>query len=373
MKILVLGGYGQTGRPLVRHLVNQTRHEIVTAGRHLDRAEAFAATLATPRVTALQVDARDATMLGNALQGVDLVLVACPTTDQANLVVEAAIRARADYLDVQLSESKLQVLRAHEAEIRDKGLCFVTEAGFHPGLPAALVRYAASKMENIEAAVTSCFMNLHGELAYTEAVDELTDLFLHYRTEVYTGGRWSKPGSYVVRKVDFGPGIGRRGCYSMYLEELRLMPQMYPTLQDTGLYVASTGWVLDIVTMALLLALKVSPRKSRRALGKMLWWAMTSISPPPYGVVLQVDAKGMSGGEPKIFRARLTHRDGYEFTAIPVAALLMQYDHIRTPGLYMMGHICDTDRLVADMRTMGIEYSQPAEQPSEPQGRGGVL
>lgn len=44
-KILILGGYGQTGRPLARHLLRQSPVELVIAGRSLEKADAFAAQL----------------------------------------------------------------------------------------------------------------------------------------------------------------------------------------------------------------------------------------------------------------------------------------------------------------------------------------
>jgi hypothetical protein len=50
----------------------------------------------------------------------------------------------------------------------------------------------------------------------------------------------------------------------------------------------------------------------------------------------------------------------------------MQYSEIRAPGLHMMGHICDPDRLVADMCAMGIECSQSGKQLLEVSSKGGA-
>jgi len=372
MNILILGGYGQTGRPLARHLLARTEHRLILAGRHMDKAKEFADSLADQRVVPIQVDARDAPSLKQALRDVNLVLVACPTSDQTEMIVGAALEAGIDYLDVQLSERKLEILRSHESEMLSRGLCFITEAGYHPGLPSALVRYAAAQMDRIESAVVSCFLNMQGDVPYTEAVDELMEIFVHYRTEVFKNGSWSSPGAYELRKVDFGSRIGRRSCYSWLLEELRNLPEMYLSLRETGLYIASTGWLLDVLTMVLFLGLKVFPQ-SRRPLGRMLWWCMTNVSPPPYGVVLQVESDGEKDGRRVHHLLRLAHRDGYEFTAIPVAALLMQYNEIRRPGLHLMGHLCEPLRLVADMQAMGIERTEPAVQRPEASSEGGAV
>jgi len=50
------------------------------------------------------------------------------------------------------------------------------------------------------------------------------------------------------------------------------------------------------------------------------------------------------------------HHSAYDFTVIPVIATLKQYidGSIRKPGLWMMGHIVDPDRLLDDMRQMGV-------------------
>lgn len=354
--ILIMGGYGATGKPLTKHLLAQTDHKIVIAGRNLDKAKAFVDSLNNPRVTAKRVDGADLASLKQALRGVDFLLVAAPTTDHAETVVRAALEAGVDYLDVQLSDLKLGVLRAHEKEINEKKLCFVTEAGFHPGLPSAMIRYAASKLDCIEAARTAGYLNI-GDLPYTEAVDELMEAFIHYQAQVYKNGAWTKPSSWDTRTFDFGQEIGRKTCYSMFFEELRCLPEMYPTLKDTGFYIAGSNLLADmILTPIVMVGLKIAPKRGIRPLGKLMWWAMNR-SRPPYRVVLKVEATGQLDGRPAQVEASLEHEDGYELTAIPVVALLMQYDNVRRPGLHMMGHLAEPDCLFRDMQAMDVRVT----------------
>ena len=350
--ILILGGYGVTGRLLARHLLAETKYEIIIAGRNLEKARAFVDALQDPRASARYVDAADPTSLREGLQGVDFLLVAAPTTHQAETVVCAALEAGVDYLDVQLSQHKLQVLRAHEREIRQRQLCFVTEAGYHPGLPSALIRYAASKLDGIEAARTAGYLNI-GDLQYTEAVDELMEAFLHYQAQVYKNGAWTRPSSWDTRKFDFGEEIGIKASYSMFFEELRCIPEMYPTLKDTGFYIAGSNLLADmILTPIVMIGLKIAPKRGIRPLGKLMWWAMGQAK-PPYCVVLKVEAEGQSNGKPARVEASIAHEDGYELTAIPVVALLKQYAQVRKPGLHMMGHLAEPERLFRDMEEMG--------------------
>jgi len=351
--ILILGGYGATGRLLAKHLLAQTSYKIVIAGRNLDKAQAFVDSLQDQRVTAAQVDATDSTSLKQALQRVDFLLVAAPTTHHTEAVVRAALEAGVDYLDVQYSDLKLEALRAHEKEINEKKLCFITEAGYHPGLPSAMIRYAASKLDIIESARTAGYLNM-GNLQYTEAVDELMEGFVHYQAQVYKSGAWTKPGSWDTRKLDFGEEIGTRTCYSMFFEELRCIPAMYPALKDTGFYISGSNLLADLIlTPIIMMGLKIAPKRGIRPLGKLMWWAMGK-SKPPYRVVLKVEATGQLNGRQAQVDASIEHEDGYELTAIPVVAFLLQYNQIRQPGLHMMGHLAEPERLFNDMERMGV-------------------
>jgi saccharopine dehydrogenase-like NADP-dependent oxidoreductase len=357
-KILILGGYGYTGKLLVKHLLAQTDFEIIVSGRNLEKAQAFTAKLNNPRLRALRVDAADSNSLRPALQGVDLCLVAAPVTSlDPERVIRTCIEANVDYLDVQYSTAKINLLNSLAAEIKKKNLCFVTEAGYHPGLPSALIRYAASKMDSIESAVTAGYLNMGGNLPYTEAVDELMEGFKDYQAQVFKNGAWTKPTSWDMRKFDFGNELGNRTCYSMFFEELRGLPEMYPSLHETGFYISGSNFITDaLITPIVMIGLKVAPKRSIRPLGKLMWWGMMNLSKPPYRVALKVEAKGKLNGEQVQVNARCEHEDGYELTAIPVVAFLMQYEKVRCPGLHLMGHLAEPIQLFKDIQSMGVKF-----------------
>lgn len=229
-----------------------------------------------------------------------LCLVAAPTTFHARTVIRACIAAHVDYLDVQLSSKKLSALYAAEKEIKQAGLCFITEAGFHPGLPAAMIRYAASKFDAMEG-------------------------FIDYQAQVYKHGVWTKPTSWDSRSFNFGNDIGKRTGYSMFFEELRDIPNLIPSIKDTGFYISGSNWFTDlIITPIVFVGLKLAPKRGLRPLGKLMWWGMGK-SKPPYLVALKVEAKGQLNGRQAEVRLQIAHPDGYELTAIPVIAYLLQY------------------------------------------------
>ena len=147
-KILLLGGYGNTGRPLARLILQETQVSLVLAGRNKAKAEAGARELNQAwegeRVEGRQVDASDPSSLKPALEGIEMVVVASSTAKYARGVAQCIMEAGSDYFDIQYSQAKIVALKSLAGELEKSGRCFITDGGFHPGLPAALVRYAAT-------------------------------------------------------------------------------------------------------------------------------------------------------------------------------------------------------------------------------------
>ncbi len=359
--ILILGGTGYTGRLIAKHLLEQSVVNITLATRHPVKATAQAGELnqkyAGERVEAVYADAASYESLLSVFRGKKIVIVAAPVTAYAENVVNAALEAGIDYLDVQLGAKKFAFLQSLSQQISQAGRCFITEAGFHPGLPSALVRFAASQFDTMESAVTVGYLNLGKNLPYTESVDELIEVFKDYQSQVFRNGQWTDPRKFILCKIDFGGDIGRKTCYSMFFEELRPIPGLYPSLKDMGFYMSESHWMTDWIIMPVVwFGLKVFPN-AVRSLGKLLWWGMGTFHRPPYRVELQVQASGLKEGKNKKFIATVSHADAYELTAIPVVAALLQYldNSSRKPGLWMMGHFADPVRLMEDMKRMGVK------------------
>lgn len=367
MKILILGGAGFTGRIVARRLLELSAASVTIATRHPETAQAFVDRLNAlhggRRVDALYADAADVESLRKAFDGHALVIAAAPIAAYIENVFRAAIDAGADCLDLQISAAKFALLRTLAPEIERQGRLFITEAGFHPGLPAALARHAAAQLDSIEGVVTAGFLNMGRDLPYSEAFGELVEALRDYHGETFKNGAWTKPGSFATQVVDFGGDIGRRQCYSMFFEELRPLPDMFRSLKDVGFFIAESHWVTDwlvfpIVWIAARLGIGSAPR-----LGKFLWWGMRTFHRPPYRVELFAQACGTRAGQPARVAIRVAHRDGYELTAVPVVATILQY--LDAPaakrGLWMMGHYVDPARLMRDMAAMGVETTVKVE------------
>ena len=369
--ILLIGGYGNTGRILARLLFQYTTVQLVLGGRNVMRAVELAQELGDEeRVTSRYVDASDVSSLQEAFRGVSLVIVASSTAQHVQMVARTAIKAGIDYMDVQYSRTKTQKLQEMEAEIEKAGLCFITDCGFHPGLPAALIRYVAPSFDRLEAAHVGSVIQMDWaglKSVSPETIEEFAGEFVDFQTMVFKNGEWKNEGVMAMvkpRVMDFGPPFFRKKCVPMFLAEMNDVPLMCPGISETGFYVGSLNWVVDwLVSPIVLLAMKVCPNRKgvKRVMGRFLHWGLRTFSKPPFGTCLKVEASGVGvDGKPLERNLMISHLDGYALTASPVAATVLQYlatgkESIRKPGLWLQGSVVDPVRLMRDMEEMGVD------------------
>ena len=253
-RLLILGGYGHTGRLIARLLLAETQLDLVLAGRHVDRAQALAAELnrafAGERVRACWADAAEHDSLLRQFMAVDFVVVASSTATYATTVAQAALTAGIDYLDVQYSTAKLAALKKLAPAMTSAGRLFVTDGGFHPGLPAAMVRYAGAHFESLHVANVASVIKVNwralqvGESTMREFMGEFRD----YTPLAFRGGRWQKDSwlrLFLPRIENFGSPFGRQYAVPMFLEEMRMLPTMFSDLGETGFYVGGFNWFVD--------------------------------------------------------------------------------------------------------------------------------
>lgn len=373
-KIMILGGYGNTGKPLVRLLLQESDAQVVIAGRNVEKAERLAGELTevyrAGRVQTAHVDASSSESMQHAFRGMDIVVVASSTTQYAQQVATAALEAGTDYLDIQYSPAKISILRSMEMKIRQAGRCFITDGGFHPGLPGLLVRYVGQSFEKLEIARVGSVIKEDWKKLQVgdETISELLALINDFEMLVYKAGKWRKVsllGTSDYLHMDFGKVFGKQYCFPMMLEEMRLLPEMYPTLTDTGFYVGSFNWFVDWVIMPIaMLAVKVSPQLAVKPMGSWMHWGLKTFTKPPYGTLLRVEAFGKKEGNPVDMAVTISHTDGYLFTAIPVAACLLQYldGSINRPGLWWQAAVVEPNRFMADMQHMGITVEKEVQK-----------
>jgi hypothetical protein len=358
MTILVLGGYGGTGKVFCRYLLKETTMNVIVAGRDRQKAEEWALKLKSEfspdRISMRHVDATDRKSLREAFQSIDFVLVAATTTQFAKQIAEAALEAHIDYLDIYYQQDVYPELETLKERIRESGQCFITQAGFHPGLPAVLIRKGAAYFETYESAVIAFAMNTRIEKP--ESVYEIVDSLSDYKADIYEDGRW-RCGTYKDSvKIDFGSCFGVKSCVPIDMIEMRSMPEIY-RLKSTGVYVAGFNWFVDsIIFPLIMLSQMIRKGLLRHFWAKALIWGINNLSGDEERIVFLLRAEGENYGSRQEVVIRCEHRSAYDFTVIPVIAALKQYidGSIRKPGLWMMSHIVEPNRLLDDMEQMGV-------------------
>jgi saccharopine dehydrogenase (NAD+, L-lysine-forming) len=368
---MVLGGYGVTGSRIAELLLRESDARVVIAGRRLVEARRLADRLGRrvvgDRVTAALADTRDGASLERVLADVDLVVVASSTADDVRTVAEAAIGARTDYLDIQGSADKVRFLESIAGLIEQNKRCFVTDGGLHPGLPAALVRFAAGFMDRVQRANVASMIRIDWEsleLSRATTTEFAAGLTAH-RPRVYRHGRWVESWR-EKREYAFGAPFGRQSVRPMFLEELRVLPELFPSLAETGYYIAGFNWFVDAVAMPLgWAAMRVGGDRAAAPVGRLLQWGLRRFSRPPFGTVLLIVANGWKRGRMVSLRGSVTHDDGYTLTAIPVVACLLQYldGSIKKPGLWYQALAVDPRRFLTDIERRGakVEYDLDVE------------
>ena len=363
-RILILGGYGNTGFLIARLLLQESHAQLVIAGRSLSRAQRAADALngefETNRVSSKQVDAANKMSLKATFVDINIVVVASSTIDYVRNISESALAAGIDYLDIQLSSpQKLAALNALQEKIAKNGLCFMTDGGFHPGVPAAMVRYVAPKFDTLEAANISAAFQLDwqarqfSDSTLAEFIDELSN----FNPLIFKHKQWVKMDLQTFPKFNFGDRFGERYCLPMFLEELRPLPDVLPSLNEMGFYISGFNWMTDYVIMPIAFAmLKVFGEKAKIPMGKLFSWSLRKFSQSPFGAVLQLEAKGIKDNQNCCLQMRLAHNDAYALTAIPAVACLLQYlnGDIRRPGLWLQANLVEPTQFFEDIARLGV-------------------
>jgi len=341
-------------------LLEHTDVRIIIAGRSLLKAEDFARDLNQnfpgDRAAAVYVDVDEPQSLGDALKGVDMLIVCSTTSTQAHLIAEYALKAGIDYLDIYYPQKVVQALKPLDDEIKRAGRCFITQAGIHPGMGAPLVRWAATQFDQIETANIAMALSFE-TIGNRNGVKELLGDLVDFSYSYWDKDHWKKGSYRDTRKFDLGPDWGVKSCIPMGLVELTTLPQQYK-LAECGLWGAGFNWFIDMFVFPLAaLFQRVDPRFGLNFITGLFMWGMNRFSKPPFGIVLKLEAQGEINNETKHMEVLLEHSDGYLATAIPVAATLLQYidGSCAQPGLHLMGLLPEPIRFMKDIKKMGLK------------------
>ena len=356
--ILMLGGYGGIGRVIARLLLKETRADLVIAGRDKKRADEFSEALNREfpgdRVCSRDVEASNRESLLEAFRDAKLVMVLVPRPDLVRQIALAALNSGCDYLDILVSESTVRDLGELASAIERQGRTFITQAGFHPGLPAVFVRHAAQYFDQYEKAIIAMAMNTRFENPGQAA--EIIPMVADFSADICRGSVWRKA-TYKDRvTLDMGARFGSIELYPIQMVEIRQTQERF-NLSETGVYVSGFNRVVDHLIFPIIFITQwIRKGFALKLVSRLFAWGVNTFSSPDQGVVFMNHAEGLKDGKRIEVKIIAEHDDAYLFTAIPVIACLKQYFDGTLPlGLGMMGHVVDEKLLFSDMAKMGAK------------------
>ncbi len=365
-KITILGGYGNAGYWTAYYLLKYIGGiELILAGRNHQKAETACTKLKKEfpesSITPILVDASDKVSLNQAFSQTDLVIVASSTMQYQQQIIDCAIENKIDYFDINLSsKEKLSYLFSKEQIIKEKNLCFITDGGFHPGIPGALVKYISNRFDKLETVKIYSIIKINWKLLdiIKDTAKEMILEFKDYNADIYKDGKWQKPKS-MYNKHKFDEPWGSMYTTPMFLEELRILPQDISTLKEVGFYVSGFNWFTDWIVFPLIfMILPIFGKRSASFLGPLLKWSLFKFSKPPFGLVLKIVANGIKNNKSEENIISLYHNDGYIFTAIPAVACLNQYFvNENKPGVWLQANFVEPEKFFKDMENMGVKLT----------------
>jgi len=369
-RILILGGYGNVGSHLTKLLLKESTVKIIIAGRDLKKAEIFTEKCNTEytgnRVSAKYIDVSKIETLKNSMSGVNLLLIASSTAKYTEDISKIALEFNCDYMDIHFGKEVYTQLSLIRKEIENKKLCFITGGGIHPGFPSAIIRYISSYFDSMSEALVGSVMNIDyntynfSPSSRTEFLGELMD----FQSIYYKNGNWINASLYTnkdLKVIDYGSEFGEKYCAPMFFEELRVLPELYPTLKNIGFFIAGFNPITDYIVFPILFVLlKIFPVIFLNPLSKLLLWSLKKFSKPPYKIIMKIIGSGLIKGEFVQKEMIVSHTDGSYFTAVAVVACLLQYleNSESKFGLHLQAIFVEPKRFFSDLVRLGIKIEK---------------
>jgi len=210
-RLLILGGYGNTGRLIAEYLVQETDVALVLAGRSLEKASVLAAELDSrcevPRVAGIRLDASDAQALEAAFSKVDLVVVAASSMDHVAQVAKAALQTGTDYLVMPLAAAGIRLFGRRAAPLMGRML-FWSLCTFSKPPYRTVLKLEASGIRHGKP-VSFSLMLSHEDAYVLTAVPVVACLLQYLEGQLPLTGLWTQ--ANIVEPERFLRDIGRMG------------------------------------------------------------------------------------------------------------------------------------------------------------------
>jgi hypothetical protein len=235
--VLVLGGYGLFGKRVCALLLRHTDCHVWVAGRRLQSAAAFCATLSdSTRVNPIAIDAESSDLLAQLQtirqqHSVGLIIhCAGPFQHQDYTVAYAAIAAGLHYIDLADGREFVRGITTLDSAARAANVVVLSGASSVPALSSAVIQELALgvNVSHIDIGISPGNRTERG-LATMRAI-------LGYAGEQIPGFRAGQSktalGWQNLRRHTYAKPAGRRWLADCDVPDLTLLPALYPHLRS---------------------------------------------------------------------------------------------------------------------------------------------
>jgi saccharopine dehydrogenase-like NADP-dependent oxidoreductase len=256
--VLVLGGYGNFGRLIVRRLNTIAGMRVLIAGRDLHKAQTLAAQTASHAVR-LDINQADLAEQLRTLNTHLVISTAGPFQGQDYRVALAAISAGAHYVDLADAREFVCGIRELDAAARQAGVLVCAGASSVPALSSAVIDGLLPRFSRLDSI-------WHG-ISSSEKTPGVSTLagVLNYcgkPLRQWRDGAWQEViGWQGLITYDFPKPLGRRWVSNCDIPDLQLFPARYPGVREVrfsagvGLRITQWGtWLLSGLVRARLLS-----------------------------------------------------------------------------------------------------------------------
>lgn len=230
-RVLIIGGYGNFGSYIARRLSEDSRIQIIVAGRSLEKAKSFCSTLTAANApVAASLDITTGLSEGLTQLAPDIVIhTSGPFQGQDHHVARACIAFGSHYIDLADGRDFVTGISALNDEATRKDLLIVSGASSVPCLSSCLIDHYQDQfddLQEVDYAITTAQRTNRG-LATTAAI-------LSYAGKPFDtlqdGHTARVHGWQNLRRRNF-MGLGRRWLGNCDVPDLTLFPGRYPGLQ----------------------------------------------------------------------------------------------------------------------------------------------
>jgi saccharopine dehydrogenase-like NADP-dependent oxidoreductase len=360
-RILLIGASGHFGARLARLLAQEEGMTLLLAGRR--RAPLVALAAAIDGAEALCLDRALLTAETLRANRIDLVIDASgPFQLMRPIVVEAAIAAGVDYIDLADGRDFVRGVAAFDAAARASGVAIISGASSTPALSHAVIDRLTrgwQRIDTIRVAISPSNRQPHGQ-AVIESILSAAGQPLR----LFADGQWRMARGWGgLTQIDI-PHVGRRWASLCDTPDLDLLVSRYQPKVAAQFFGSLELPVMHLGLSALTGLVRAGLMRSLMPLGRMLSWAATRLQPfgnDRGGMVVEVRGANESGGA-TVARWWLA-ATGKAGPHTPVLAALALARRHRDQKLGFTGATACTglltlDDFAADFARLGIETGE---------------